>query len=488
MTEGLTLPQQQSPQGWESSPSLVRVAVLGDGKLADLALPTDLPLREIIPAVRRLVAPGSADEGTAEGSPAAPEGRRLSLAPLGGAPYSLDATLDAVGTVDGELLVLQQQPAGPSAASVVEDIADAAALEGSRVGPGWNAEAIGRAARATVAIFLLIFTAVAAAWWHNRGGVPARGALVVAAATAAAASLFARLRAPSAAVLLSVVALFPVTLAAAAVVPGSFAAAHALLAAAAALAWSVVVVLLPAQVNTVERATAFFTGAATVALAVLVVSVARIVWGVSSPTTQCLLIVFGLAVTVAAPALSVLFSRLPLPDLPAPGDPLPVVAPGLLADLPRRARRAASLHTGLVAGATLALVIGALYLPPVAFANGWRWYVALAALGATALRARVPAGAAAKTWLVTAPTLAGALGAVIAIREGQWCWALIMAGALGVIAAIWLVVAARPKLADPEGYSLPVRRVVNLFALALDASLIPTIAYVCGVFQWVLAG
>ena len=37
----------------------------------------------------------------------------MSLAPIGGAPFSLDASLDTVGVVDGDLLALQPFPAGP---------------------------------------------------------------------------------------------------------------------------------------------------------------------------------------------------------------------------------------------------------------------------------------------------------------------------------------------------------------------------------------
>lgn len=476
MTVGVTLPEAQ--ETWEGEPSLVRVAVLGDGKLADMALPTDLPLREIVPATRRLVGPESDGEGA----------RRLSLAPLGGEPFSLDATLDAVGVVDGDLLVLQPLPVGPSAASVVEDIADAAALAGSRIGPEWNAAAIRRVATATVVAFLLLASFVAAAWWRHGGGLPARSALVLVALVSVAAGLSARFRFGRAVVPLSVAALLPIVLAAAAVVPGAFAAPHVLLAAAAAAAWSALCVFLPARAGSAERASAFFVGAATFSLAVLLVSAARVLAGLSAPSEQCALILFGLAVTVAAPSLSVLLARLPLPDLPAPGDPLPAPAEaGALADLPRKARFAASSHTGLIAGATLALVVGAVALPQAA-RGGWAAYVALATIVATALRARVPAGIAAKTWLASAPALAGVLGAAACAREGRWPLALAITAALGVIVAVWLVVAARPKLADPEGYSLPARRAVSLVALALDASLIPVMAYVCGLFQWVLAG
>ncbi|EUA42950.1 type VII secretion integral membrane protein EccD [Mycobacterium xenopi 3993] len=88
-----------------------------------MALPAELPLREILPAVQRLVAPdgdGDSEESTTP--------TRLSLAPIGGAPFSLDASLDTVGVVDGDLLALQPLPSGPAAPGIVEDVADAAVI------------------------------------------------------------------------------------------------------------------------------------------------------------------------------------------------------------------------------------------------------------------------------------------------------------------------------------------------------------------------
>ncbi|WP_308440598.1 EsaB/YukD family protein, partial [Mycobacterium intracellulare] len=109
---------------------IVRVAILADSRLTEMALPAELPLREILPAVQRLVVPATAngDGEDASGSRGAAEvggATQLSLAPIGGAPFSLDASLDTVGVVDGDLLALQPVPAGPAAPGIVEDIADA---------------------------------------------------------------------------------------------------------------------------------------------------------------------------------------------------------------------------------------------------------------------------------------------------------------------------------------------------------------------------
>ncbi|MDF2826402.1 MAG: type secretion integral rane protein EccD, partial [Mycobacterium sp.] len=99
---------------------VVRVAILSDSRMTEVALPAELPLREILPAVHRLL---PSDQDTSGAAP-----RRLSLAPIGGAPFSLDASLDTVGVVDGDLLALQPLPLGPAAPGIVEDIADAAVI------------------------------------------------------------------------------------------------------------------------------------------------------------------------------------------------------------------------------------------------------------------------------------------------------------------------------------------------------------------------
>lgn len=70
---------------------IVRVAILADSRLTEMALPAELPLREILPAVQCLVVPSAqnGDGGQADSGAAV----QLSLAPVGGQPFSLDASL-----------------------------------------------------------------------------------------------------------------------------------------------------------------------------------------------------------------------------------------------------------------------------------------------------------------------------------------------------------------------------------------------------------
>lgn len=51
---------------------IVRVAILADSRLTEMALPAELPLREILPAVQRLVVPSAQTAMVAKPTPALP--------------------------------------------------------------------------------------------------------------------------------------------------------------------------------------------------------------------------------------------------------------------------------------------------------------------------------------------------------------------------------------------------------------------------------
>jgi type VII secretion integral membrane protein EccD len=139
-----------------------------------MALPTELPLREILPAVKRLVVPvaqnghggdpGDLNEDTGG------ELSQLSLAPIGGAPFSLDASLDTVGVVDGDLLALQPVPIGPAAPGIVEDIADAAVIFSTSRRKPWGAAHIQLGALAAAIAVALLATGLAVTYRVAAGG------------------------------------------------------------------------------------------------------------------------------------------------------------------------------------------------------------------------------------------------------------------------------------------------------------------------------
>jgi len=463
---------------------IVRVAVLaaghsadGAGRLTEMALPAEIPLREIIPAVQRTVLPS---DDTAEGADAGIPAR-LSLAPIGGAPFSLDATLDTVGVVDGDLLALQAIPNGPAAPRIIEDIADAAVIFSAARERPWGPVQIQRAAAVAVIALILLGTALATAvrvvTGHSAGLFTVAGI----AAVTVIASFATRARFPGLGTALALTALAPVAGAFALAVPGDFGAAQMLLAAAGVAAWSVISIVV------FERAIATFTASTVLGIGVLLFAVLATIWEMTDIRTGSGLIVFALLVTVQAARLSALWARLPVPTIPAPGDPTPSAQPlRVLEDLPRRIRVTDAHQTGFLAAGVLLSVTGSLILVGTAAASPWAWVLVVAAVLGSTLRARVWDSTPCKAWLLSqAFLLPAALLVSFALTEryaAAW-WAL---AALGVVTVAWIVAALNPRIASPDTYSLPARRLFGFASSAVDASVIPVAAYLVGLFEWVL--
>lgn len=457
---------------------IVRVAVLATGasggRITDMALPTELPLREILPAVRRMAHQDELDDDG--GTPVV-----LSLAPIGGAPFSVDATLDTVGVVDGDLLALAPVPVGPPAPNIVEDIADAAVIFSAARERPWGAAHIERAASVAVIILILLVTAVAGV---HRVITADHAGLFTASGVAALTvlgALLSRTRSPHLATALSVTALAPIATAFALAVPGEFGAAQVLLAAAGVTAWSII------SITVGERAIAVFTAVVAVGAGTVLTAAAAAIWTLNSVAIGAILIVLALIVTVQAAALSALWARFPVPVLPAPGDPAPP-APSLrlLEDLPRRVRVSEAHQTGFIAGGVLLALAGSLTLVVPQGASPWAWYVVAAAGLGAALRARVLDSAPVKAWLLGQSYLVTSALAVVFLFDGRYeaaWWASI---ALAILTAVWTIAALYPAVASPDTYSLPMRRLTGFLAATLDASLIPVLAYLVGLFAWVL--
>ncbi len=75
---------------------------------------------------------------------------------------------------------------------------------------------------------------------------------------------------------------------------------------------------------------------------------------------------------------------------------------------------------------------------------------------------------------------------VLYTATAHYLTALVIAVVLAALVSAWVVVALSPAIASPETYSLPLRRLVGFVASGIDASLIPVIAYLVGLFAWVL--
>lgn len=463
---------------------IVRVAVLADSRLTEVALPAELPLREILPAVQRLVAPAGDDAEQLDGSTA-----RVSLAPVGGAPFSLDASLDTVGVVDGDLLTLRPVSTGPAAPGVVEDIADAAMIfSTSRLKP-WGRTHVQRGGLAAVVCLMLAATGLATARQAVAGeplGLLAVGAIAVLTVLAA---LLARTRSSSAALVLSAAALVPVAAACMLAVPGLFGPAHLVLGAAGVAAWSLICLILPGAdgADGGERRIALFTATTVVSAGVLAAALVESFWQLPLLPIGCGLITASLLLTIATPQLSALWARLPLPVIPAPGDPTPSAPPQqVLEDLPRRVRVSDAHQTGLIAGAVLLAVLGsaAIAVRPEIL-TGWAWFVVVGTALACVLRARIWNSAWCKAWLLAEPYLVGVALLACYAATGRFLAAAITVLLLAAPTVAWAVVALNPSAAAPDSYSLPLRRLVGLLSSAIDATLIPVMAYLAGIFEWI---
>lgn len=453
---------------------IVRIAVLAESRLTEIALPADLPLREILPTVQRLVVPSSDEtqDGAADTS-------RLSLAPIGGAPFSLDASLDTVGVVDGDLLALQPVPAGPSAPGIVEDIADAAVIFSASRRKPWGQGHIGAGALAAAVGLVLAATGLAVTYRVVSG---APSGLFAAAAIAVLAALAALVARPPYDGALAVAALAPIAAALALLVPGQFGPAQVTLAASGVAAWSLI------RIIGSRRNLGFFTATAVLGVGIALAAAVETLWPLPLSSIGGGLVVVALLLTVSAPHLSALWARLPLPVIPAPGDPTPA-APSLrvLEDLPRRVQAGEKYQTGFIAGGVLLGTLGSIAIAAQPeLVPAWGWYVVAANAAATVLRARVWDSAASKSWLLAQPHLGAAALLVLYGATGRYLGALIAVGVLAALVSIWVLASAVPAVADPHSYSLPVRRLVGFVASGLDASLIPVIAYLVGIFAWVL--
>ncbi|MBB3600491.1 type VII secretion integral membrane protein EccD [Mycolicibacterium sp. BK556] len=454
---------------------IVRVAVLAYGRITDVALPAELPLREILPAVKRLVPQPDSDVETSVPTP-------MTLAPIGGAPFSVDASLDTVGVVDGDLLALQPVPAGPSTPGVVEDIADAAVIFSAARTRPWGPHRLQLGARLAAALFVVALSAVAIAHRTATASVIGVYAVSALAVVAAVAGLLLRARSAQLATQVSAAALLPIAAAFWLAVPGLWGAPHVMLAAAGVAAWSLIVL------TQTEDGVGLFTATAVVGVGSLLVAAATSLWQLPALTVGCALIVLALLITVSAPGFAAMWARFPLPVIPAPGDPTPSSpAARVLADLPRRVRVGEAHQTGLIAGTVLLSSAGSLVVAGRAEGPGaWGWYLVAAAVAAAVLRARVWDTAACKGWLLAQPFLVTGGLLVAYVVDQRFVPALWTVVALAVLTAVWVVVAVNPDTASAERYSLPVRRLVGFLAAGLDASLIPVAVYLVGIFTWVL--
>lgn len=454
----------------------VRVAVIGDGAAADLALPTTLAIRELIPRIRATLASGRDDDELQRDEADEDGPRPYSLAPLGGTPFSLDATLDTLAIDDGEQLLLCKLPPGPAAPPVVEDIADASAIHSANQFKPFQHAMLRSAAQAVLLGVGALMCGLALYGWCRGYRVWAAEALgTVTVVFIAATVVLYRRGVSAAAARIAVATTVPLALAPAAALPGPAAGPKVFLAAAVLVAWSLLVLAITSSWVAVH------TAIIAISAAVAVAAAARTVWNLPYLSLGCGILAVSLLVASNAPTVSAMWARFPLPNVPAPGEPTP--NPSSLAeieDLPRKTATCNSYQSGLIAAAVILSVIGSVlvvWLPAGPSLLAW-WLVAVTTT-VTLLRMRIWDSAIPALWFLAAPFLTGAALSLSFTASGHLIAGLYTVAAV-VAFTVLLVVAAIVK---PRELSIPQRRWLDLFENALLITILPAMLWLVGLIS-----
>lgn len=455
---------------------LLRVHVVGDSAAADLALPVTLQIRELIPRIRDTLASGRDDDEIETDNSNGNGLRPYSLAPLGGTPFSLDATLETLAIADGEQLILCKLPPGPAAPPVVEDIADASAIHSANQFKPFEHTMLAGLAQALVWILDALVCGLAIFGWSRGYNQWAAAALALPALVFAVATYLLQRRGHiSAAGRMGIATTVPLALAGAASLPGDGAAPRVFLAASLVVAWTLL--LLVVTNSWVALHTATIAVGATVALAAGVRTLAHLPY----LTLGCGLLAVSLLLASNAPSVSAVWARYPLPNVPAPGEPTP--PPSTLAEieaLPRKTATSNSYQNGLIAAAVLLSVAGSAMVLWLPGAPGWlAWWLVATVMTVTVLRMRIWDAAIPALWFLAAPFLAAATLSVSFTATNHVVAGIISAATLAILTLLLLVASAL----KPRELTIPQRRWLDLFENTLLFTIPPAMLWLTGVIS-----
>lgn len=451
----------------------VRVKVVGESAAADIALPTTLPIRELIPRIRKTLASGRDDDELPPEADNVIELRPYSLAAPGATPFSLDATLEALAIDDGELLLLRQLPPGPSAPPVVEDIADASAIHSASQFKPFAHTLLPNVAQVVVlGLGALVIGLALTAWHgHNRGWA-AIALGVLALVYIAATAVLGRRGRTTAAARMGLATTGPLVAALAASLPGDGAAPRVFLAAAGLVAWSLLLLTLTSTwVST-------YTTIITVATALAIAAAVRILAHLPYVTLGCGLIAISLLMALNAPTVSAVWARYPLPNVPAPDELTP--APLGLAeieDLPRKAATSNAYQSGLIAASVLLAVIGSVLVAWIPAAPSLlAWWLVIATIAVTVLRMRIWDSAVPALWFLAAPFLTAAALTVTFTLTGHLVAAIYATATVAGLTVLLLLA----SVVKPRELTIPQRRYLDFFENTLLVTIPPAMLVLAG--------
>lgn len=452
---------------------VVRVAIFNGEKFSDMALPTKLPIREILPKI------GQYSDIKVDHDFSHTHG--LSL--IGGESFSHDTNLDTVGVIDGDILVLKELPVGPPAEPVIEDIADAARIYALKSQKLTLSQSLLRSLPAVFAVVsALVAYIVLKATCSADGNTRTTAASVM--GIYALINIIATIVIPRALSTIkgecAIVAGVFIGLTAMVLMPFPQMGPKFFIAAVAVFVWSVLMLLfLRTQIAT-------FTAGVWLSGITAVVFAITLAVGTTTLTVGSIIIGVAAVITYMAPNIAALMARFPLPVIPAAGDPIPELPDrSVLADIPARVKLSVSYQLGIIVAATIAQVVGSL----VVLHDHTTFYPVLlvaVAAGASLLRARIWDNSAVKITLLLTPLFVSAAVTLMFSVQGKLCESSISLAVLVVLGIAWFVTATNVRLITPEQYSLPMRRLNSGLSMVLDVAILPLIAYLSGIYSVLL--
>lgn len=467
------------------SPDLARVTILAKNTQVDIAIPVDVPVALVIPSVVDMIAQhnrGNDFDDTGERF----EASEWVLARIGQPPLTNSLSLGEHGVRDGELLMLESADS-VAPRPLFDDIMYNVATTATTGLRAWSPQ-VARVTGSVVAGAAMVAgcvsvlaqpTSVAPNWLPGLVALVVTGLLVVAAAV-----LRRVYHDDSTALVLGGCALPCALTAGLVIVPvhhGHYQWANLLLGAVMLAA------IAPAAWRATGVGAALFVGATTVALFAVAAAAVGLAAGPPVRAVGAGAVALGLGALSLAPRLSMLLANLPLPPVPTPGTPIDPTedhpddhrAMPTVAELAAKSQYARELLTGLVAGATVVTVAGAVAATDPAAGRLYWPGVALALVCAAVLmlRGRTYAGAI-QAVVPIAGGSAIALSAlpIAASTRGQPLVVFAVAVVI-LVAALVLGMVVPHRTASP-----PLRRAVELLEYGLVAAVIPLAFWVANLY------
>lgn len=473
-------------------PELCRVSVLGGNTQLDVGLPATVPIAAFIGDLVELIESRTADVRESDDGVVPLRTRHWTLARLGRDAIATSRTLAEAEVFDGELLVLREVSAKESPA-LFDDVIDAVSRLTAAEFRGWSPAAArwtGLVAATLAVVSGLFVLAVSRA---HHAGVTAAFLLVGCGTVAGVAAGFAARRYGDelTATWLALAAILLMSGGAALFVPGELGSPQLL------LGFSVMLVVAVIGYRAIGVGATMFAAAATVAVFGGIAAAVHLI-GYPAPPKVCAgLVVAGISVISLVPRLAAGLARLPVPPVPTAGaaidpadhEPRPTIegigAIGATAlpsavGLELRAKAANRYQSGMIAGCTIAAVVGAFGAADPFGQVGWQG-IALALVTAVVLCLR---GRSFADLTQAATLIAGGAGIIVAVSVGVALgnpdYQVPAAGMLLLFAAA----AVGFGVIAPHVEVTPVtRRAGEIFEYLLIVALIPLVLWIMDVYS-----